>query len=64
MESAEKELINVLLDHIRFLGLISDSTYSGAVDLVHSVMDFPPLFRYPVSLPEEVTVYEHHQNTQ
>lgn len=36
-----------------FLGLISQFTYSKAEDLVHSVMDFPELFRYPVCLTEE-----------
>ena len=41
MESAQRELVSVLLDHIRSLGLISNSAYSGAVDLVHSVIDFP-----------------------
>ena len=35
------------------LGLISQFTYSKAEDLVHSVMDFPELFRYPVCLTEE-----------
>lgn len=48
MESAQRELACVLLDHIRSLGLISSSTYSSAVDLVHSAIDFPELFSYPV----------------
>ena len=53
MESAQRELVSVLLDHIRSLGLISNSAYSGAVDLVHSVIDFPELFQYPVCLTKE-----------
>ena len=53
MESAQRELVSVLLDHIRSLGLISNSAYSGAVDLVHSVIDFPEFFRYPVCLTKE-----------
>ena len=52
MESAQRELVSVLLNHIRTLGLISNSTCSRAVDLVHSA-DLPELFRYPVCLTEE-----------
>ena len=64
MESAQRELVSVLLDHIRSLGLISNSAYSGAVDLVHSVIDIPPLFHYPVCLTEEANEYECAQDTQ
>ena len=64
MESAQKELVSVLLDHIRSLGLISNSTYSGAVDLVHSVIDFPEFFQYPVCLTKEASEHEHTQDTQ
>lgn len=45
MDSAQRELVGVLLDRIRSLGLISDSTYSGAMDLVYSMTDFPELFQ-------------------
>ena len=58
MESAQKELVKVLLDHIRALGLISDFTYSRDVDLVHSVIDFPELFQYPVCLTKEAEIHE------
>lgn len=54
MESAQRELVGVLLDHIRSLGLISDFTYSKAMDLVHSMTDFPEFFQYPVSLCEYI----------
>ncbi len=64
MESAQRELLSVLLDHIRSLGLISNSTYSGAVDLVHSVIDFPDFFQYPVRLTKEASEHEHTQDTQ
>ena len=63
MESAQRELIHVLLDHIRSLGLISESTYSRAVDLVHSVIDFPELFQYPVCLTKEADIRECAQDT-
>ena len=53
MESAQRELMSVLLERIMNLGLISKTTYSGAVDLVHSVIDFPDFFEYPVCLTGE-----------
>lgn len=64
MESAQRELAGVLLEHIRSLGLISDFTYSRAVDLVHSVIDFPEFFRYPVCLTKEANGHECAQDTQ
>ena len=64
MESAQRELVGVLLDHIRSLGLISDLTYSGAMDLVHSAADFPELFQYPVCLTKEASGLECAQDTQ
>lgn len=64
MESAQRELIGALLDHVRSLGLISDFTYSKAVDLVHSVIDFPELFQYPVCLTKEASGHECTQDTQ
>ena len=64
MESAQRELIGVLLEHIRSLGLISDFTYSRAMDLVHSVIDFPEFFRYPVCLTKEAEIRECAQDTQ
>ena len=64
MESAQRELVSVLLEHIRSLGLISHFTYSVAVDLVHSVIDFPEFFRYPVCLTKEAEIRERAQDTQ
>lgn len=52
MESAQRELLSVLLDRVRSLGLISKATYSKAEDLVYSVMDLPELLPYPVCLKE------------
>ena len=63
MESVQKELVSVLLDHVRSLGIISNSTYSEAVDLVHSVIDFPEVFQYPECMTKEVNEYEHTQDT-
>lgn len=53
MESAQQELMSVLLDTVHGQGLLSKTTYLNAVDLVHSVIDIPPLFRYPVCLTKE-----------
>lgn len=64
MESVQRELVGVLLDHIRSLGLISNFTYSRAMDLVHSVIDFPEFFQYPVYLTKEAEIHECTQNTK
>ena len=64
MESAQRELLSVLLGRVFSLGLISKSTYSHAEDLVHSVMEFPELLRYPVCLTKEASRHECAENTQ
>ena len=64
MESTQRELIRVLLDRIRLRGLISDFTYSKAMDLVCSAKDFPAFFQVPVCLTKEVGGHERAQDTQ
>jgi hypothetical protein len=64
LESAQRELVSVLLDTLYTRGLLSKTTYLNAVDLVHSVMDIPPFFRYPVCLTEEASGHECTQDTQ
>ena len=64
MESAQRELVSVLLDTLYTRGLLSKTTYLNAVDLVHSVMDIPPFFRYPVCLTKEASGHECAQDTQ
>lgn len=64
MESAQRELVSVLLTRLQEAGLISKTTYSKAVDLVHSSIDLPMLFKYPVCLTKEVSALECAQNTQ
>lgn len=64
MESAQKELVSVLLEQVFSLGLISKTTYLKAQDLVHSVIDLPELFQYPVCLTKEVPALERTQDTQ
>lgn len=53
MESAQRELMSVLLNAVYSRGLLSKSTYLNALDLVNSALDIPPLFRYPVCLIKE-----------
>ena len=64
MESAQRELVSVLLERVFTLGLISKTTYLKAEDLVHSVIDLPELFQYPVCLPKEAEIHECTQDTQ
>ena len=64
MESAQRELVSVLLDTLYTRGLLSKTTYLNAVDLVHSVIDFPEFFRYPVCLTKEANGHECAQDTQ
>lgn len=63
MESVQRELISVLLESVYDRGLLSKSTYLNAVDLVHSVIDIPPLFQYPVCLTKEADIRECAQDT-
>lgn len=53
MESAQRELMSVLLNAVYSRGLLSKTTYLNALDLVHSALDISPLFRYPVCLTKE-----------
>ena len=64
MESAQRELLGVLLGQLRERGVLSQSTYSSAMDLVHSDMDIPKLLRYPVCLPGEGRTHEYSQDPQ
>lgn len=58
MDSPQRNLVSVLLGHILSAGLISKTTYSRALDLVYSSIDFPDFFRYPVCLTEEADEHE------
>ena len=64
MESAQRELLSVLLGDAFSRGLISKTTYLKAEDLVHSAIDLPELFQYPVCLTKEAGNYERTQNTK
>ena len=64
MESAQRELLSVLLGDVFSRGLISKTTYLKAEDLIHSVMDFPDFFQYPVCSTKEEGNYERAQDTK
>ena len=64
MESAQRELLSVLLGVVLSRGLISKTTYLKAEDLVHSGMEFPGLFRDPVCLTKEVSGHECAQDSK
>ena len=64
MESAQRDLVNALLYCLLKEVLISRSTYSEALNLVHSSIDFPALFRYPLCCRKEVSADEYTENTQ
>jgi len=59
LESAQRELISALLNAVYARGLLSKTAYLNAVDLVHSTLDIPPLFRYPVCLTKEAAQCEY-----
>ena len=56
--------MSVLLGRVLSLGLISKTTYSKAEDLVHSMIDVPEFFTYPVCLTKEVVTNECTQDTK
>lgn len=56
MESAQRELLNVLLERVFSLGFISETTYLSARDSVASMKDLPELLWDPVCLAEEAAM--------
>ena len=63
MENVQRELLSVLLEEVCMLGLISKTTYLGAADLVHSSIDLPSFFGYPVC-PAGGIEHEHCKDPQ
>lgn len=64
MERSQRELLSVLLGHVRSLGLISDFTCSRAMDLVYSAAELPDFFQYPACPAKEAGRHECAQDTQ
>lgn len=63
LEKAQKELINVLIEYIYSLGLISKTTYLKAKDLVYATLDFPAFFYDPACLAKEDNGFECPENS-
>lgn len=53
MESAQRDMLAVLLGRVWERGLISEVTYKSARNSLASSIDFPSLFGYPVCLTKE-----------
>ncbi len=53
MESAQRDMLTVLLGRVFELGLISESTYRSARNSLASTVDLPEVLWYPVCLTEE-----------
>lgn len=64
MESAQRELVSILLETIYTRGLLSKTTYLNAMDLVHSMIEIPPLFQYSARLTKEKNGHERRKDTQ
>ena len=63
MESAQRELLAVLLKHVFSLGLISKTAYLSAQNSVASMMDLPELLGYPVCLTKGAAMDGSTQNS-
>lgn len=53
MADIQTEVMQVLLKSLLDRGLIEKYTYDGAVNMVHSTIDFGAFFEYPVCYPKE-----------
>ena len=64
MESAQKELLRVLLNRLADRDLISRDVCRNAVDLVCAAEDLPELIQCPGGLPREEVADGYSQNPQ
>lgn len=64
MESAQKEVLRVLLNRLADRGLICQDVCANAIDLVSSTLDLPELLQYPGRLTKEEVADEYPQNPQ
>ena len=53
MADTQREIMKALLRSLLDREVIAKSTYDKAVDLVHSTIDFPDFFGYPVCCQKE-----------
>ncbi len=64
MENTQREIMAVLLKRVYESGLITESVYSKAAELVYSTIDFPDFLRYTACSEKEVTAFEYTENTR
>ena len=62
MENMDREIVCELLKSLMHRELISKTTYSTAIDLVYSMIEFPQLLQYPVSVNKEADCNEHSES--
>ena len=62
MENIDREIVCELLKSLMHRELISKTTCSAALDLVHSMIEFPQLLQYPVSVRKEADHHEHSES--
>ena len=53
MVCTQNQVLNVLLKSLLDKDLIPQKTYEGATNIIHSTLDFPEFFWYPVCCHEE-----------
>ena len=53
MAETQKAVLSALLDILREQDLVDNNTYDGANRLLHSAIDFPEFFWYPVCCQEK-----------
>ena len=53
MADVQQKILNVLLGRLMERGMISETVYDKAVNLVHSTIDFPKFVEYCVCCQEE-----------
>ena len=64
MENMDREIVCELLKSLMHRELISKTTCSAALDLVYSMIEFPQLLQYPVSVRKEADHHEHSESPQ
>ena len=53
LENLQHEILNVLLKRLMEQELIAKAAYDKALNMVHSTIDFPAFFEYPMCCRKE-----------
>ena len=64
MDTVGPILLQTILARLCAKGLISEATRAGAVDLIHSAGDIPPLLRHPAIPAEGADEHGHPKDPQ